>query len=113
MINRAIYAIVPAVLLVGCAGNVQNPVDRITFRDQPLVRDVETGMSQAQVLTIGGEPSKTTGRNVVPGLCHDYILNRDGNQQPYYVSFDGAGRVDGKGFLTCHQLGENQRALRR
>ncbi|AWM58871.1 osmotically-inducible lipoprotein OsmE [Pseudomonas songnenensis] len=113
MLNRTIYAIVPTLLLVGCSGNVQNPVDRITFRDEPLVRDVENGMSQARVLTIGGEPSRTSGRSVVPGLCHDYILNRDGKQQPYYVSFDGTGRVDGQGFLTCRQLEENQRNLRR
>ena len=44
-------------LLAGCSGNVQNPVDRITFRDEPLVRDVETGMSQEQVLAIGGAVS--------------------------------------------------------
>jgi len=113
MLNRTVYAMVPALLLVGCSGNVQNPVDRITFRDEPLVRDVENGMSQARVLTIGGEPSSTRARAVMPGLCHDYILNRDGKQQPYYVSFDGTGRVDGQGFLTCKQLEENQRDLRR
>ncbi|EWC41034.1 osmotically-inducible lipoprotein OsmE [Stutzerimonas stutzeri] len=112
MYKRAIYAIVPAVLLIGCSGNVQNPVDRITFRDEPLVRDVETGMSQAQVLAIGGEPSNASARKSAPGLCHDYILNRDGKQQPYYVSFDASGRVDGQGFLTCTQLEENQRDLR-
>lgn len=108
MFNRTIYAIVPTLLLVGCSGNVQNPLDRITFRDEPLVRDVENGMSQARVLTIGGEPSRTSARTAMPGLCHDYILNRDGKQQPYYVSFDGTGRVDGQGFLTCKQLEENQ-----
>ena len=111
MIKRAIYIFAPVVLLAGCSGNVQNPVDRITFRDEPLVRDVETGMSQEQVLAIGGEPSKAAARTVVPGICHDYILNRDGHQQPYYVSFDGSGRVDGQGFLTCDQLEENQRKL--
>ncbi|MCQ4262428.1 transcriptional regulator [Stutzerimonas stutzeri] len=112
MFKHAIYAIAPVVLLVGCSGNVQNPVDRITFRDQPLVRDVETGMSQERVLAIGGEPSKASARRAVPGLCHDYILNRDGKQQAYYVSFDASGRVDGQGFLTCKQLDENQRNLR-
>ena len=113
MIKRAICIFAPVVLLAGCSGNVQNPVDRITFRDEPLVRDVETGMSQEQVLAIGGEPSKAAARTVVPGSCHDYILNRDGDQQPYYVSFDDSGRVDGQGFLTCDQLEENQRKLHR
>ncbi len=112
MFKHAIYAIAPVVLLAGCSGNVQNPVDRITFRDQPLVRDVETGMSLKRVLTIGGEPSKASARGAAPGLCHDYILNHDGKQQPYYVSFDASGRVDGQGFLTCKQLDENQRNLR-
>jgi len=72
MIKRALYIFTPVVLLAGCSGNVQNPVDRITFRDEPLVRDVETGMSQEQVLAIGGEPSKAAARTVAPGICHDY-----------------------------------------
>ncbi|MCQ3971330.1 transcriptional regulator, partial [Klebsiella pneumoniae] len=38
MIKRAICIFAPVVLLAGCSGNVQNPVDRITFRDEPLVR---------------------------------------------------------------------------
>ena len=113
MFKRTLFFIAPLALLIGCSGNVQNPVDRITYRDEPLVRDVETGMTQARVLSIGGEPSRATARTVVAGLCHDYILNRDGKQQPYYVSFDSAGRVDGQGFLTCKQLEENQRNLRR
>ena len=62
------FFIAPLALLIGCSGNVQNPVDRITYRDEPLVRDVETGMTQARVLSIGGEPSRATARTVVPGL---------------------------------------------
>lgn len=82
MFKRTLFFIAPLALLIGCSGNVQNPVDRITYRDEPLVRDVETGMTQARVLTIGGEPSRATARTVVPGLCHDYILNRDGKSSP-------------------------------
>jgi len=48
MIKRAIYIFAPVVLLAACSGNVQNPVDRITFRDEPLIRDVETGMSRSR-----------------------------------------------------------------
>ena len=57
MFKRTLFFITPLALLIGCSGNVQNPVDRITYRDEPLVRDVETGMTQARVLSIGGEPS--------------------------------------------------------
>ena len=31
------------------------------------------------------------------------MLNKEGHQQPYYVSFSDAGRVDSKGFMTCEQ----------
>ncbi len=113
MFKRALYPLAAVLVLAGCASNVQNPVDRITYRDEPLVRDVEEGMTQERVLAIGGEPSSAGARTAAPGLCHDYILSRDGKQQPYYVSFDASGRVDGKGFLTCRQLEENQRNQRR
>lgn len=98
-----------AVVVSGCATHSQNPIDRLTFRAEPLVKDVEHGMSQERVLAIGGEPSSVTPRNARPGLCQEYVLYHDGEQNPYFVSFDADGRVDGKGFLTCAQLDENQR----
>ncbi len=39
MFKRTLFFIAPLALLIGCSGNVQNPVDRITYRDEPLVRD--------------------------------------------------------------------------
>ncbi|WP_313025103.1 osmotically-inducible lipoprotein OsmE [Pseudomonas lopnurensis] len=112
MFKHATFPIAAVMLLAGCASNVQNPVDRLTYRDEPLVRDVEDGMTQERVLAIGGKPSNASARTVVPGLCHDYILSHEGKRQPYYVSFDASGRVDGQGFLTCRQLEENQRNRR-
>ncbi len=108
MLKPLLTAAIVVTALTGCA-NLQNPVDRFTYRSEPLVRDVSKGMSQDRVLTIGGEPSRVSSRSGQPGVCHDYVLSRDGKQQVYYVSFDGAGRVDGKGFLSCVQLEENQR----
>lgn len=95
-------------LLSGCA-QLRHPVDRFTYRQEPLVREVEHGMSQERVLAIGGKPSSAQARQVRPGLCHDYILSHGSQQQPYHVSFDASGHVDGKGFSTCHQLEEHQR----
>ncbi|MFC3607162.1 osmotically-inducible lipoprotein OsmE [Stutzerimonas tarimensis] len=96
-------------ILAGCATHTQNPLDRYTYRGEPLVKQVETGMTRDRVLALGGEPSSTVDRRARPGTCNNYVLYREGKEQPYYVSFDGAGRVDGKGFLTCRQLEENQR----
>ncbi|TLX57457.1 osmotically-inducible lipoprotein OsmE [Stutzerimonas nosocomialis] len=109
---KATASLITIALLAGCAGHVQNPVDRVTFRDEPLVKDVRDGMTRAEVLTMGGEPSATSDRVASPGTCNDYILSHKGDQQPYFVSFDANGRVDGKGFLTCRQMDENQRARR-
>lgn len=109
MLKPLLTAAVVVTALTGCASNMQNPVDRFTYRGEPLVKDVSKGMSQDRVLAIGGEPSRVNTRKSRPGVCHDYVLSRDSNEQVYYVSFDAAGRVDGKGFLSCAQLEENQR----
>lgn len=111
MNKPALIAVAAAGLtfLSGCATHTQNPLDRVTYRDEPLVKDVEEGMSRQQVLTVGGEPSSTVDRRMGRGTCHNYVLYREGQEQPYYVSFDSAGRVDGKGFLTCQQMEENKR----
>ena len=109
MHKYAFTAIGLAAVISGCATHSQNPLDRITFRDEPLVKDVEHGMSQERVLAIGGEPSSVSARRARSGQCQEYVLYHDGHEQPYYVSFDASGNVDGKGFLTCSQLEENQR----
>ena len=89
--------------LAGCAGKMENPTDYYTYRDQPLVKQVEEGMTEQQVKTIGGPPSSSIRRAVNPGICNNYILNQDGHQQAYHVSFDGSGQVDEQGFMTCEQ----------
>lgn len=101
MYKQSLAALFVMATLAGCASTkVQNPVNYITFRNEPLVKDVEKGMSQQEVLRIGGTPSGTQKRLMKPGSCNSYILNKDGQQQPFYVSFDGSGKVDGSGFLS-------------
>ena len=95
--------------LAGCAGKVENPIDYLTFRDEPLVKQVERGMSKERVLEIGGPASAEMQRSQQPGSCHNYILSKDGQQQPYYISFDSAELVDDKGFMTCEQMEAKQR----
>ena len=108
--KRSLLALLVLASVAGCASTkVQNPVNYVTFRDQPLVRNVEKGMSQEEVLKIGGTPSSTQKRLMKPGSCNSYILSKDGQQQPFYVSFDGSGRVDGSGFMTCSELDRHER----
>ncbi|MCY1273796.1 Osmotically-inducible putative lipoprotein OsmE [compost metagenome] len=96
--------------VAGCGSmKPENPVDYYTYRNEPLVKQVDDGMTRQQVLSIGGTPSSEVKRNVQPGTCNNYILNQDGHQQAYYVSFDSAGRVDSKGFMSCAQHEQNQR----
>lgn len=112
MLRQLVTATLVAGALTGCASNMQNPMDRFTWRSEPLVKEVRKGMSQDRVLTVGGEPSRVHTRRSRPGVCHDYVLSRNGKEQLYHVSFDASGRVDGKGFLSCAQLEENQRERR-
>ncbi|GLZ85363.1 transcriptional regulator [Metapseudomonas resinovorans] len=95
--------------MVGCASKMENPTDYYTYRDQPLVKQVDEGMTESQVRTIGGPPSSSMRRKVNAGICNDYILNQDGHQQAYHVSFDGSGRVEEKGFMTCQQREQAER----
>ncbi|MFZ6046186.1 osmotically-inducible lipoprotein OsmE [Pseudomonas sp. CR3202] len=95
--------------VVGCAGKMENPTDFYTYRNQPLVKQVEEGMTEQQVRTIGGPPSSSVRRVVHAGICNNYILNQDGHQQAYHVSFDGSGRVEETGFMTCEQRESNER----
>lgn len=104
--------ILPAALalaaVTGCATKLENPTDYVTYRNEPLVKQVEDGMDRQQVLILGGPPSSEVRRVVHPGTCNNYVLNKEGHQQPYYVSFDANGRVDGKGFMTCEQHERNE-----
>ncbi|MCY1281980.1 Osmotically-inducible lipoprotein E precursor [compost metagenome] len=113
MYRHTLLAMVVLAAVAGCASTkVQNPVNYVTYRDEPLVRDVEKGMSKSDVLRIGGTPSSTQERLMKPGSCNSYILTTDGRQQPYYVSFDGNGQVDGSGFMTCSELDRHERDAR-
>lgn len=100
-----------AALTTACAVTPENPVDYVTYRDEPLVRQVEDGMSEQQVQTIAGPPSSHVARTDKPGSCNNYVLSHDGQQQVYYVSFDANGLVDSKGFMTCAQHSTNQKTL--
>lgn len=68
MYKQSLAALFVMATLAGCASTkVQNPVNYITFRNEPLVKDVEKGMSQQEVLRIGGTPSGTQKRLMKPG----------------------------------------------
>ncbi|MGV8916478.1 MAG: osmotically-inducible lipoprotein OsmE [Pseudomonas sp.] len=111
MFKQTVATLSVLAALTGCAGHTQNPVDYVTYRNEPLVKQVDKGMNEQQVLTIGGEPSSRQHRKVHAGSCNNYVLNHDGSQQTYYVTFDGNGKVDTKGFMTCDQREDNERAM--
>jgi osmotically inducible lipoprotein OsmE len=95
--------------VTGCATKHENPVDYVTYRNEPLVKQVDVGMTKSQTLTLGGPPSTELNRTVRSGTCNNYVMEKDGAKQVYYVSFDSHDRVDGKGFMTCEQMEHNER----
>lgn len=103
MHSRALLLAAALASGAGCATKIENPTDYLTFRNEPLVRQVKAGMSKEQVLAIGGRPSSIVQRSIHPGSCNNYILNRQGHQQAYHVSFGANGRVQHSGFMTCGQ----------
>jgi osmotically inducible lipoprotein OsmE len=112
MYKQSLAVVFAMAALAGCSSTtLQNPVDYATYRNEPLVKQVDDGMTEQQVLTIGGEPSTRVHRKVHPGTCNNYVLNKDGHQQTYYVTFNASGRVDSKGFMTCDQREANERAM--
>ncbi len=112
MYKQSLAVVFAMAALAGCTSTtLQNPVDYATYRNEPLVKQVDDGMTEQQVLTIGGEPSTRVHRKVHPGTCNNYVLNKDGHQQTYYVTFNANGRVDSKGFMTCDQREANERAM--
>lgn len=113
MYKQALAAFCVLASVAGCSTTPENPVDFVTYRNEPLVKQVEKGMTMQQVITIGGSPSTVkdgTGSSPA-GTCNNYVLNREGKQQAYYVSFDSTGHVDSKGFMTCAQHVANQKAM--
>ncbi|MFK3972339.1 osmotically-inducible lipoprotein OsmE [Pseudomonas sp. NPDC087358] len=112
MYKQSLAAVFAMAALAGCTSTtLQNPVDYATYRNEPLVKQVDDGMTEQQVLTIGGEPSTRVHRKVHPGTCNNYILNKEGHQQAYYVTFNANDRVDNKGFMTCEQREANEKAM--
>ncbi len=107
---RTLIALTALATLAGCAAHTPNPIDYVVYHDEPLVRQVEDGMTREQVQTLGGPPSSSVQRVAHPGTCNNYVLEHDGAEQVYHVAFDAAGRVDDKGFMTCKQMEDNQRA---
>ncbi|AAN70424.1 MULTISPECIES: osmotically-inducible lipoprotein OsmE [Pseudomonas] len=110
MYKQTLAILLASATLAACGSRPENPVDYVTYRDEPLVKQVENGMTMQKVIAIGGSPSSVID---LPhgGTCNDYILNHDGKQQPYYVRFDATGHVDAKGFKTCKQRQEDSDAL--
>lgn len=110
MYKHSLAVLAVAATLAGCS-TIENPVDYVTFRDEPLVKQVDHGMTQEQVRTLGGPPSSQVEHSLSGSTCNNYVLNVDGHEQPYYVNFDVNSRVDSKGFMTCAQYHENRRRL--
>ncbi|MCY1398469.1 Osmotically-inducible putative lipoprotein OsmE [compost metagenome] len=102
MYKQTLAILLTTATLAACGSRPENPVDYVTYHEEPLVKQVENGMTMQRVIAIGGSPSTVID---LPhgGTCNNYILNRDGKQQAYYVRFDATGHVDAKGFKTCEQ----------
>lgn len=109
MYKHVLAVLLAGATLAGCSSRPENPVDFVTYRNEPLVKQVEKDMSKSTVLELGGPPSSEMARTVHPGSCNNYVLNRDGKEQPYYVAFNSADRVDSKGFMSCEQMEINER----
>jgi osmotically inducible lipoprotein OsmE len=109
MYKQSLGVVCVLATLAGCAGKPENPIDYLTYRNEPLVKQVELDMSKTRVGELAGPSSSEMQRTLTPGTCNNYILNKEGHQQPYHVSFNSADRVDGKGFMTCEQMEVNAR----
>lgn len=110
MFRKTLAILLATTALSACGSRPENPVDYVTYRNAPLVKQVKNGMTLQQVNAIGGRPS-TVVKLPRGGTCNNYILNREGHQQAYYVRFDASGRVDDKGFKTCAQRQKDDDAV--
>ena len=111
MYKQTLAILLASATLAACDSRPENPVDYVTYRDEPLVKQVEHGMTMQKVIAIGGSPSNAID---LPhgGTCNNYILNKEGHQQAYYVRFDATGHVDDKGFKTCEQREKDDQAVK-
>jgi osmotically inducible lipoprotein OsmE len=110
MYKQTLAILLATTALTACGSRPENPVDYVTYRDAPLVKQVQDGMTMQRVIAIGGSPSTVID---LPhgGTCNNYILNQEGKQQAYYVRFDATGHVDDKGFKTCEQRQQDDDAV--
>ena len=56
MYKHSLAVLAVAAVMTGCS-TIENPVDYVTFRNEPLVKQVDHGMTREQVRTLGGPPS--------------------------------------------------------
>ncbi|KAA9002061.1 osmotically-inducible lipoprotein OsmE [Affinibrenneria salicis] len=103
--NRLILCAAAAlVILSGCTA-----YDRAaSFVNEPVVKDVKTGMTKEQVRQIAGPPSTEITMVHARGTCSTYVIGqRDGKLQTYFVSFNDTGHVMNKGFQSCEEYDSN------
>ncbi len=70
MYKQTLAILLASATLAACGSRPENPVDYVTYRDEPLVKQVEHGMTMQKVIAIGGSPS-----NVID-LPHGEYLQR-------------------------------------
>jgi osmotically inducible lipoprotein OsmE len=113
MYKKMIASALALTALAGCSHNVENPVDYVTYRNEPLVDQVKDGMTKQRATELGGPASSDITLDGNRGTCNNYVLNHKGKEQPYYVAFDINDRVVSKGFMTCEQHQHNEREKRK
>lgn len=57
MYKQTLAILLASATLAACGSRPENPVDYVTYRDEPLVKQVENGMTMQKVIAIGGSPS--------------------------------------------------------
>ena len=93
-------------MLAGCTA-YDRTKDQFT---QPVVKDVNKGMSRAQVAQIAGKPSSEVTMIHARGTCQTYILGqRDGKIETYFVALDDTGHVINSGYQTCAEYDTDPR----
>jgi len=55
MYKHSLAVLAVAAVMTGCS-TIENPVDYVTFRNEPLVKQVDHGMTREQVRTLGARP---------------------------------------------------------
>ena len=66
MYKHSLAVLAVAAVMTGCS-TIENPVDYVTFRNEPLVKQVDHGMTKEEVRTLGGPPSSEVRNSVTGG----------------------------------------------